>query len=584
MTAQSLADAIPATADTPHGPCDPETSSGRSGDPVSNAVALYHRGRYREALHLASAALRLEPRNAALWRAGAAAAFALGQVGDAEQFWNVALAHDPGCAEAHSNLGALHAERGDLAGAERHLRRAVLLAPEHAGALGNLGAVLEELGRHEEALGTLERSLAVGGESPEVLNNLALALISLGRLDEARARLQRALALKPDSVEAMASLSRLHLENGDEAAALREFEAVLSLDPANAKAHLFKAEQARAAPGAWLDQLQGAYRRRVGRPLRERIQLDFAMGKAWEDLERYDEAFEAYAEGNRLHHAHHPVDEQAAERQLAVTMRAFDPGQAPAVMQPPAVDSSGRVPIFIVGMPRSGTTLAEQILASHPEITGAGELTLLRELIAPPFPRLPPPGQVPSWLAQLRQAGERYLDSVWRSHGRTTFVVDKMPGNYLHLGLIGLMIPQARIIHIRRDPLDTCFSCFALHFATGHEYAYEQEVLGRHYVRYRRLMEHWRRVLPPPTLLEVDYERLVADMAGETGRILDFLGLHMHEGCTRFHENRRQVRTASRTQVRQPIYSRSVGRARRFEKHLTPLQQALSVLTSASVT
>lgn len=554
-------------------------------DPAAPAARLYDEGRYREALHAASAALQREPGNARLWNVGAAAAFALGLFADAERFWSVSIHHDPACAETHSNLGALYGRNGDLDAAERCFRRAVALDPKHARALGNLGALLVERERYAEALAPLELSLTLGGDHPDVLNNLALALFNLDRLDEARVHLRRARALKPNNPDTLVNQALIDLNTGDEPAAERAFDAVLALDPTHARALAFKTEQQRARDGAWVGQVETAYRSRAGRLAREIILLDFAMGKICEDRQQYDDAFAAYAEGNRLHFARQPFDELREQRYVdtvtAQLTRAVYENLTPAP-RAAALVRDGKIPIFVMGMPRSGTTLIEQILASHPEVVGAGELPLIGTLLAAVPPGVPPPEQRPAWLRQLRDLGERYLEQAWKSHPGATFLVDKMPGNYLFAGLIPLMLPQARIIHMNRTPIDVCWSCFTQLFATGHEYAYDLGTLGRQYVRYHGLMEHWRSVLPAGRMLEVRYEQVVADLEAETRRILAHLGLDWDARCARFHEQRRVVLTASRTQVKRPLYSSSIGRWRPFERHLAPLIEALAALGPAT--
>ena len=555
----------------------------RPKDPASQAARLYDQGKPREALHVASEALRREPSNARLWDVGAAAAFALGLFADAQRFWTVAIRLDPNSADAHSNLGTLYARTGELDAAERCFTRAIALNPQHASALSNMGALRVEQQRYAQALQPLEAALAVAGERPDALNNLALALFNLDRVDEAREALRRAAVLKPDFPDMLVNTALIHMHDGDEAAAERAFDAVLAREPGHARALLFKSEQHRAMRGcAWVEQLEEVYRRRGGRVVREVIHLDFAMGKVCEDLARYDEAFAAYAEGNRLQHGQHPFDESSEQRYLEIMRTGFGADvYGEAALAPPGPVSTDKVPIFIVGMPRSGTTLMEQILAAHPEVVGAGELTLLGELLASVPAEVPPPGARGAWLSRLRELGGRYLEEAWKAHPQATFLVDKMPGNHRLTGLIPLMIPQARIIHMNRAPLDVCWSCFTQLFATGHEYTYDQGTLGRQYVRYHRLMAHWRTVMPAGRVLEVNYEDVVADLERETRRILAHLGLDWHERCARFHEQRQIVRTASRTQVRRPIYASSVGRWKSFEKHLAPLIEALEPIRAA---
>ena len=223
------------------------------------------------------------------------------------------------------------------------------------------------------------------------------------------------------------------------------------------------------------------------------------------------------------------------------------------------------------------------VLASHPQVQGCGELpTLTRMLHAAQLHR-PPDGDRPAWLGRVRELGAQYLSAVWSRGVRTRFAIDKMPGNYEVAGWIPLMLPQAKIIHIRRDPLDTCFSCFSTFFAEGHEYAYDQTQLGHQYERYRRWMAHWRAVLPADRMLELDYETLVSDFEGVTRAVLAHIGLAWHPDCLRFHRNARNVHTASRAQVRTPLYASSIGRWRPFERPLAPLRAALGADPSGNV-
>jgi hypothetical protein len=231
-------------------------------------------------------------------------------------------------------------------------------------------------------------------------------------------------------------------------------------------------------------------------------------------------------------------------------------------------------------MPRSGTTLIEQILASHPAIFGAGELTTLGE-IAQKAPLLVRDStNAEATLLALRQLGQRYLDQVWKLAPDARAVTDKLPGNYYLLGLIHLMLPHAKIIHCLREPMDSCFSCYALLFRTGHHYSYDLRMLGRHYLRYKKRVEHWASVLPPGRILDVRYEDNVADPEREARRMLDHLELAWDSACLRFYETERAVSTASVAQVRKPMYSSSVARWQRFEKHLGPLLEILHPATS----
>jgi hypothetical protein len=234
------------------------------------------------------------------------------------------------------------------------------------------------------------------------------------------------------------------------------------------------------------------------------------------------------------------------------------------------------VPVFIVGMPRSGTTLIEQILASHPRVFGAGELMNLTRTVATLSRRAPFLGAILAMGApELRELGAHYVTEVRQLAPEADRIIDKMPANFRLVGLIHLALPNARIIHARRDPLDTCFSCFSQLFSGDQPFSYDLAELGRYYSAYEMLMQHWRRVLPRGVMLEVNYEDVIGDLEGEARRIVSHCGLEWDDACLSFHQTERPVR--STFQVRQPIYRNSVGRWRLYERHLGPLIGALGL-------
>jgi len=553
-------------------------SAESAADPRATAARLYDAGRYIDALKSASIAVQAQPRDPLAWNIGAGAALALGLTADAEKFLEAAISLDPASAEAHSNLGVLNYRRGTLDAAARCFDRALSLTPGSAAALNNLGAVLTRLGRLDEAEALLRRAARLAPADADAASNLGQLLILKGRHDEARAELDRALALRPHFPEALVSRGRLAMEAGEHAAAVELFDAAVAARPDCAEAHQNRGLVTRAEPGApWVARLEAAYARRAAAAPEAGVALSFAMGKVREELGDYDAAFAAYLEANRGRLALHPFDE-AAEEQLHLTLAALgaDLAAEAAAAGAPAAAAT-RVPVFVIGMPRSGTSLVEQVLASHAEIAGAGELPLLGELLE----RLPAAVPVTSaerlaLTERLRALGAEYCGRLWQAHPGQRYVVDKMPGNYRFAGLIPFMLPQARIIHVRRDPLDTCLSCFATPFTTGHDYASDLATLGRQYLRYQRLMRHWMALAPADRILEVRYEDLVAGLEGEARRMLAFVGAPWDENCLRFHRTARPVRTASMAQVRQPLYAGSIARWRRFERQLAPLAAVLA--------
>ena len=546
---------------------------------VSQVNSLYHTGHHQEALHHASLALRSYPDHADLWNTGAAAAYALGMSADAEAFWKTAITHNADHAEAHYNLGVFYLESENPDAAAPHLARAIQLDPRNAYALCNLASILTGRGLFQDAMQLLKQALDVEPTLPQAFRLIERVATLSNQIDELRKCMDRVLQAAPTCAYALALRAKTNFMSGDPAAGERDMDDALAADPGNGDANLFRVEQGtHDNDRRWARNLKRAFQKRGLRCVDDQIALDFAMGKFAERRGEYDFAFEAYAEGNRLRFEHQPFDEPAAERSLATVPDLIHPDmytQATQLSHPPSTASTERHPIFVIGMPRSGTTLLEQILASHPEVFGAGELSTLGDLVnSAPLESSVGQGRS-AWLRILREQGNQYLSTVWTPSIHSRFVVDKMPDNYQYAGWIPLLIPQAKIVHIRRDPRDTCFSCFATNFANGHRYSFDQVTLARHYDRYRRWMAHWRAVLPAGNLLEIDYEDLVSDLRGVTRTVLKHVGLEWDDACAQFHRNRRAVQTASFGQVSQPLYHTSVGRWRHFERHLGPLLEAL---------
>jgi hypothetical protein len=314
----------------------------------------------------------------------------------------------------------------------------------------------------------------------------------------------------------------------------------------------------------------------------EQTQLHFALAKAYEDQRRFEQAFAHYSAGNASRRRRMDYDEPTTLHRLQRFAPAFD-GQA--MRRAPPRGASPDVPIFIVGMPRSGSTLVEQILASHACVFGGGELSYFADeadrLVKDEGADL---GEIVLAMtpADFAEIGARYRKKLRALAPDAPRIADKLPSNCQYLGLIRMALPDARIIHTRRDPVDTCLSCFAQTFSAGFAYSNDLGDLGRYYRAYADLMAHWRRVLPEWSMLEVQYEDLVADFEPQARRILDYCGLDWDARCLDFHETRRPVITASAAQVRQPIYQSSSGRAKAYGPLLQPLLDALGDALASS--
>ncbi len=304
----------------------------------------------------------------------------------------------------------------------------------------------------------------------------------------------------------------------------------------------------------------------------DRMAMHFALGKAWMDVGDPAKAFAHLGQGNRMHREAISFDPEATNAWLKTVCGAYDRALYERLA---GAGAPSEAPVFVLGMPRSGTSLVEQILASHPDVYGAGELSLLNRLVQPYGGVAEAPRVLTPDLAKA--LGEAYLAEIGRLSGCAARVVDKMPANFMMVGLIPLIMPNARIIHVRRDPIDTCLSCYSKYFAKEQQFSYDLAELGGFYRGYEDMMAYWRKLSPAPRLIEVQYEDVVDDLEGQARLMIDFLGLPWDEACLSFDKTKRPVRTASVNQVRQPIFKTSVGRWKSYAAQLKPLIDALGV-------
>jgi tetratricopeptide (TPR) repeat protein len=550
-------------------------------------------------------ALALDPGNAQTLNNLGNSLKRLGDAAGAEKRWREALAIEPAYAEVYSNLANLYLDQGEFERSEASARHAIELnpgvhnayvnlaatyvarhrpgaalevldallafAPAHPRALAARALALKEFERFDEALDAAGRAALAAPDGPEPHNALGQVYQAMGRFEPALASYRRAASLPgPAQMDAIANIGGLYSEYGRKAEALKAFEEAARAFPDTPGILYGLVDIKRFEAGDPLIGRMQALLARDGITLADRVTLHFGLGKALLDIGDSVQAFRHYDEGNRLKRSTFAYDAEANARWMARIADVF----SPAFLDRRTGAHSG-LPVFIVGMPRSGTTLIEQILASHPLVFGAGErgtLGALAEAIAD-FPASA------SGLrdARLKALGEAYLDAVTPLAEGRRHVVDKMPSNFLYCGLIRLALPDARIIHSRRDPVDTCLSCYTKLFAGDQPFAYDQSELGRFHRAYQALMAHWRETLPASHFLEVDYEAVVDDAEREARRMLDFLGLPWDPRVLKFHETERPVRTASVHQVREPIYRTSAGRWKQQVSRLGPLLAALGV-------
>jgi len=506
-----------------------------------------------------------------------------GKFEEAVAAYRQAISINPHFADAYSNLGAALERQGKLDDAVAAYRQAIAIKPTLAEAYGNLGIVLSRQGKFREAVAAYRQAINIKPRNANLYFNLGIALKEHGSLDDVVTAYCQAISIKPDHADAYFNLGLALKEQGKLEESRLALENAVRLSPTSPGKYRVLADAKRFRPGdphlAMMEQLA---QRISSFSHEEQIELNFALAKAYEDLEDYDRSFQHLLEGNALKRRSIHYDQTATLDRLNRTKDVFTIELMDALR---GVGDPSTAPIFIVGMPRSGTTLIEQILASHPKVFGAGELDHIVSAVAKLAHRNEGatagfPEVVTSMKAEaFAQFGATYVSAIHALAPNAERVTDKMPLNFAYVGLIHLALPNARIIHMRRDPLDTCFSCFSKLFAADQPYSYDLGELGRFYRSYQSLMEHWRAILPPGVMLDIDYEEVTANLDMQARRIIRHCGLDWNDACLHYYQINRPVRTASAVQVRQPIYSSSIGRWRSYQHRLRPLMEGLTSVT-----
>ncbi len=585
----------------------------------SNAVAhsnlgiiYYNRKEYDQAVLCQQNALKLDPN---LLQALNNLGCIYGERGEKEKaitYFRKVLELEPGYLGARNNLGAVLAELERPKEAIVELNAVLQASPGYADAYTNLGAALLLLEQLEQAEAAYRKNLELQPGNVTGLMGLARTLKKQDRLSEAQTLVDQIVAVVPDMAEVHSLLGEIYLlrecygeaetafhnsielnsglasaylglgqvqtELGQLDAACASFEHVMAIDPGNIMPHIFMARVRNLSHGdPSLARMEAEMEKADQLMPAKALPLHFALGKTYDGLQEYDKAFPHFAAGCRLKRAQVQYDADNTEKIYASIMTYLSRENIDRLRG--AGDPSD-IPIFILGMPRSGTTLVETIIANHPMVYGAGELPDLLDIVGRPNPDAEPAGY-PGSLSDITQddlnsMGARYVEAVRTHADSVRHITDKNPFNFLALGLIHLILPNAKIVHVRRNPLDTCLSGFTQLFnADTQAYGYDLTEIGGYYVSYARLMEHWREVLPEDAFCELQYEELVADKEEQIRRLINYCGLEWNDACLESHKSGRSVKTASITQVRQPVYTSSIERWRHYEKYLQPLIGAL---------
>jgi tetratricopeptide (TPR) repeat protein len=567
-------------------------------------------GRGHEAIDLLRKAVRINPDHAPSWQTlGHQLAVAGDEQGSRAAFqrhFELSTAH-PELVEAIKLLGD-----GKLGKAERIVRELLKRHPTDVNAIRVLADIGIKLGKFEDASHLLERCLELAPDFHAARHSYAAALMRMQKPEAAIHEAEKLLAQEPNNANFLVLKASILTRIGDQRGAIEIYEKVLKDYPNQARAQMSYGHALKTV--GRLDESVEAYRKCIrlspevgeaywslanlktfrfgdediesmrrqvtkeGGDADDQSHLAFALGKALEDRRDFDESFEFYRRGNRIRrieHRHNPkINVMEAVRQVRALPGSF-------FEQRKGWGCQARDPIFIVGLPRAGSTLLEQILASHSQVEGTQELQdviVISRRLADKN-RSNPSGKYPECLAEMTaeqflELGESYLETTRIHRSDTPYFIDKMPNNFRHIGLIHLMLPNSKIIDARRHPMGGCFSGFKQLFASGQTFTYSLEYIGKYYRDYVRLMDHWDAVLPG-RVHRVQYEEMVADTENQVRALLDYCGLPFEEQCLRFYETDRAVRTPSAEQVRKPIYKEALEQWRNYEAHLGPLKKAL---------
>jgi tetratricopeptide (TPR) repeat protein len=491
---------------------------------------------------------------------------ARGEYEQAIECYSEVLTADPNNVVACNALGLVFCRAGRYTEAGEQFRRAIKMKESFAEAHSNLGSLLRSIGQVRESEQPLRRALKLKPTLVEAQISLGATLSTLGRMSEARSLLEKALRVAPREVQALTSLGQLAALEGRFSEAEGLFKRVLEIDPKAPLAWIGLAglRKLDSPDSAWLKGAQACADSGLA-PLNE-AGVRYAIARYHDQINEFAQAFRSVERAKQLAKtAAAPYSRAARSQFIDALIRTYTPAVL-AGEKRGAADSS--LPVLVTGMPRSGTSLIEQIIASHPAASGAGEMAFWGPTLSRQADSLL---QGPPDEATRRKLAQAYLRLLTENSADAVRVVDKTPLNSEYLGLIYSIFPNARFIYLRRDPIDTCLSCYFQDFPPALNYTLDLSDLADFYREHHRIMEHWRRALPPGTLLDVPYEELIADQEGWTRRILEFIGLPWNDRCLSFHSADRAVLTASYWQVRQKLYGSSVGRWRNYRKFIGPL-------------
>jgi len=543
-----------------------------SRDQLDSVYALYSNGQFQEAIDKIKALNEKYPNVPLLFNLIGACYKELGQLDGAAKMFEAAVSIKPDYAEAHFNLGVILKALGQDVAAVESYKKAVAITPNYPDAHNNLGTALHELGHLEASIESLEWAVAYKYDFAEAHNNLGNVLNEYGRVEDAIESFEKATAIKSDYVKAYFNLAIAYKDLGNKEAYLKNIERTVSLKPDWGDAHLHLSRVKKFKENDPQVEQMKLFLSRTDLSLLDRIGFNFALSHVYENLENHDEQFKFLNEANSLRKEELNYTIKRDRKYFSTIKASFNSPHAS--IQKSSYSPTIKKLIFIVGMPRSGTSLVHQIIDSHNEAYGAGELNILNKFIGAFLKEHNNEGKKFLSEEDVLSIREHFLDSLSRLNITENIIVDKMPLNFRYIGFILAAFPEAKIVHMNRDPMATCWSIYKYYF-NGNSYSFNQDDLAQYFQMYKDLMVFWGQLFPNK-IYDICYEDLTADQEAETRKLLEYCELEWDESCLNFHTNKKAVKTTSAMQVRQKIYQGSSEVWKKYEAYLQPLIKGLN--------
>ena len=537
---------------------------------IDSVFSLFLNNKFQEAVNKIKVLNVKYPNQPILFNLIGACYKELGELEGAAKMFEIAVSINPKYAEAHFNLGVMNQDLGRLESAIDSYKKAISISPNYSYAYNNLGNIFLELGQYEIAIENFEWALAYQHDFAEAHNNLGDALNRYGRTEAAIDSFKKAISFNKDYEKAYFNLALIFKDIGDKTGFIKNIEKVLDIKPEWGAAyyHLSQIEKCKKNDPKLSKML--SLLDRVDLDITDRVNLNFALAKSYEDIGNHNEQFRFLVEGNNLRkkELNYTIDRDL--KLFSKIKGAFNPSP-PKINEKLSKSYSPR-PIFIVGMPRSGTSLVHQILGSHKDVYGAGELNNLNKSIFP-FIRENNKDDSNFSAKNMQSIYEQYIESLVSLNIQERIIVDKMPINFRYIGFILTSFPNAKILHMKRDPMATCWSIYKSFF-NGNAYSFNQKDLAQYYGLYKDLMNFWYKLFPNQ-IYDICYEDLTENQEIETRKLLKYCELDWDESCLNFHKNKASIKTTSSMQVRQKMYKGSSVAWKKYESFLQPLIKGL---------